>query len=151
MTNYKKNYFLNQPLLLESCLYLLLSAFSFNAVAADNDKPKVTQLIKTTTSWDGKQIVYPVGQPEVTALVVEIAPGKETAWHSHPSPSFAVIMEGTLEVMLKDGRTKRLQAGEPLIEVTNVAHNGRNIGSTPLKIMVFYAGIVGRKLTEEEK
>ncbi|MDO9107187.1 MAG: cupin domain-containing protein [Methylovulum sp.] len=118
--------------------------------AQNQDKPKVTQLVKTTSSWDGKQIVYPVGQPEITGLVVEIAPGKETGWHLHPLPSFAYILEGTLEVMLKDGRIKHLQAGDPLVEVVNTPHNGRNVGTTPLKILVFYAGAVGRKLTFEQ-
>jgi len=118
--------------------------------AADTQKPKVTPLIKTTTSWDGKQIVYPVGQPEITGLLIEIAPGQETGWHLHPSPSFAMILEGELEVGLKDGKIIRLHAGDPLVEVVNTPHNGRNTGTTPLKIMVFYAGIVGRKLTLEE-
>ncbi|MDD5276075.1 MAG: cupin domain-containing protein [Methylovulum sp.] len=121
-----------------------------SALALDIDKPKVTELIKTTTSWDGKQIVYPAGQPEITGLLIEIAPGKQTNWHLHPYPSFAFILEGSLEVTLKDGKVKHLQAGDPLVEVVNTPHNGRNIGGTPLKIMVFYAGIAGKKLTVEE-
>jgi len=131
-------------------LIVLTLWFPLSAAALDSDKPKVTQLLKTTTSWDGKQIVYPVGQPEITGLIVEIAPGKETGWHLHPVPSFAYILEGTLEVMLKDGRMKHLEAGDPLVEVFDTPHNGRNVGTTPLKIMVFYAGIVGRKLTFEQ-
>lgn len=119
--------------------------------AANAPKPKVTQLIKTTTSWDGKQIVYPIGQAEVTGLLIEIAPGQETGWHLHPSPSFAMILEGELEVRLKDGKKIRLHAGDPLVEVVNTPHNGRNTGTTPLKIMVFYAGIVGRKLSFEDQ
>lgn len=142
-----KNYY---PNLITRFLFLLASCLPSGVFADNTEKPKVTQLIKTTTSWDGKQIVYPVGQPEITGLLVEIAPGKETNWHSHPSPSFAVIIEGILEVRLKDGRVKYLNAGDPLVEVVNTPHNGRNIGNTPLKIMVFYAGIVGRKLTVEE-
>lgn len=124
--------------------------FPLSATALNNDRPKVTQLVKTTRSWDGKQIVYPTGQPEITGLMIEIAPGKETGWHLHPSPSFAVVLEGTLEVTLKDGKTKHLEAGDTLVEVVNTPHNGRNTGTTPLKIMVFYAGIVGRKLTFEQ-
>lgn len=120
------------------------------ALAMDIDKPKVSSLVKTTTSWDGKQIVYPVGQAEITGLLIEIAPGKQTNWHLHPYPSFAFILEGALEVTLKDGKVKHLQAGDPLVEVVNTPHNGRNTGTTPLKIMVFYAGIAGKKLTVED-
>ncbi|MDD4907113.1 MAG: cupin domain-containing protein, partial [Methylobacter tundripaludum] len=70
------------------------------AVSALNENTalKVTPLLKTTTSWDGKPIVYPKGQSEVTALIVEIAPEGETGWHEHPVPSLGYIMEGELEL-----------------------------------------------------
>jgi quercetin dioxygenase-like cupin family protein len=111
----------------------------------------VTPLIRTTHSWDGKPIVYPAGQAEITGMSIEIAPGAETGWHRHPVPSFAVILQGTLEVKLKDGRVKRLQAGEALIEVVNTDHIGRNVGDIPVKLVLFYAGVVGQVLTTQEK
>ena len=111
----------------------------------------VTLLLKTTESWDHKPIVYPDGTPEVTGSVVEIAPGGETGWHQHSAPSFAMVLEGTLEVALKNGEVKRLQAGDALAEVVNTLHNGRNVGSTPVKLVVFYVGKVGQTLTVEER
>jgi quercetin dioxygenase-like cupin family protein len=106
---------------------------------------KVTQLLKTTTSWNGAPIKYPQGQAEVTSLLVEIAPGGETSWHEHPVPSFGFLLEGTLEVSLADGRKKLLKPGEALAEVIATAHNGRNVGTTPLKLIVFYAGAVDKQ------
>lgn len=111
----------------------------------------VTPLIRTTHSWDGQPIVYPAGQAEITGMSIEIAPGAETGWHRHPVPSFAVMLQGTLEVKLKDGRVKRLQAGEALIEVVNTDHIGRNVGDIPVKLVLFYAGVVGQALTTQEK
>jgi quercetin dioxygenase-like cupin family protein len=108
---------------------------------------KVTQLLKTTTSWNGVPIEYPQGQAEVTSLMVEIAPGGETNWHEHPVPSFGFLLEGTLEVSLADGKKKLLKAGEALAEVIATAHNGRNVGTTPVKLVVFYAGAVNKQLT----
>lgn len=126
-------------------LFLLLPRI---APAIDNNLAvKVTPLLKTTSSWDGKQIVYPEGQAEITALLVEIAPGGETGWHHHPVPSFAMLLEGTLEVTLKDGRVKRMQPGEALAEVVDTMHVGRTVGATPAKIVVFYTGAVGKALT----
>lgn len=110
---------------------------------------KVTPLLKTTTSWNGQLLAYPAGQAEVTGLLVEIAPGAETGWHEHPVPSFGLLLEGELEVTLKEGRVKRLHAGEALAEVVDTLHNGRNVGSEPVKIMVFYAGAVGQPLTRK--
>ena len=108
---------------------------------------KVTPLVKTTTSWDGNPVVYPRGQAEITGIIIELAVGGETGWHEHPVPSFAVVLEGTLEVTLRDGRKNRLGPGEALVEVVDTAHNGRNVGDRPVKLVVFYAGEAGRGLT----
>ncbi|CAK0768114.1 Cupin domain-containing protein [Gammaproteobacteria bacterium] len=110
---------------------------------------KVIQLLKTTSSWNGKPIVYPEGQAEITGLLVEILPGAETGWHEHAVPSFGMVLEGTLEVTLKSGEVKRLQSGDALAEVVDTLHNGRNVGSQPVKIVVFYAGTVGKPLPQK--
>src|SRR3970040_2281271 len=97
------------------CMMTLLLFIPAAAPAIDdNAAVKVTPLLKTTSSWDGKPIVYPEGQAELTALLVEIAPGGSTGWHQHPVPSFGFLLEGTLEITLMDGRVKRMQAGEAL-------------------------------------
>ena len=83
-------------------------------------------------------------------MVVEIAPGGETGWHYHPINSFGVLLEGELEVTLKNGVTKRLKAGEALAEVTNTLHNGHSVGTVPAKIIVFYVGEVGQALSIKE-
>jgi quercetin dioxygenase-like cupin family protein len=107
----------------------------------------VTPLAKETTSWDGSPILYPKGAAEMTALLVEVAPGGETGWHCHPMPSFAYALEGSLEVTLDDGGRKYLKAGDVLAEVVNRLHNGRNTGSVAAKLVVFYAGTVGTPLS----
>ena len=108
---------------------------------------QVTPLLKTTTSWNGKPLSYPTGTAEVTALLVEIAPGGETGWHKHPVPSFALMLEGTLEVALEDGSVKHLEAGEAVAEVVDTLHNGRNVGKVPVKLVVYYAGVSGQAVT----
>jgi quercetin dioxygenase-like cupin family protein len=108
---------------------------------------KVTPLLKTTQSWNGAPINYPEGQAQISALMIEIAPGGETNWHEHPVPSFGMLLEGSLEISLPDGKKKLMQAGEALAEVIATPHNGRNVGTTPVKLVVFYAGAVDKQLT----
>ncbi|MGZ4976209.1 MAG: cupin domain-containing protein [Methylobacter sp.] len=127
--------------LIALCCPLAASALDENAAI------KVTPLLKTTASWDGKPIVYPKGQGEVTALIVEIAPEAETGWHEHPVPAFGYIMEGELELRLATGKVKILHPGDVISESVGVLHNGRNIGDEPVKILVFYMGEVGSKLS----
>lgn len=108
---------------------------------------KVTSLLASTASWNGAPLAWPAGQAEVTALHIEIAAGAETGWHMHPVPSFAYVLEGELEVRLKDGAVKRFAAGQALAEVVNTMHNGRNVGNGPVKLVVFYVGASGSTLT----
>jgi quercetin dioxygenase-like cupin family protein len=108
---------------------------------------KVTEVMKTTQSWDGKPLAYPSGQAEVTGQVVEFAPGAETVWHQHPVPSFGYIIEGTLEVMLQDGSKRLLHQGDAVAETVNTIHMGRNIGKNPVRLVVFYTGTTGQVLT----
>ena len=129
-----------------TCLAVTLLPFGAQAIEP-SQTVKVTQLLKTTQTWNGAPIKYPEGQAEITSLMIEIAPGGETNWHEHPVPSFGVLLEGTLEVSLTDGRKKLVKPGEALAEVIATAHNGRNVGATPVKLVVFYAGAVDKKLT----
>ncbi len=133
------------------CLLALGMLFQSNALALEpTASVKTTTLLKTTSSWDGTPIAYPAGQAEITGILVEIAPGGETGWHQHPVPSFGMLLEGELDVRLKDGSVKRLKPGDTLAEVVNTLHNGRNVGTTPLKLVVFYAGAVGQPLSVKE-
>ena len=119
-----------------------------NALAIEpSASVKAVVILKTETSWDGNPIKYPAGKPEVTGMVVEIATGGETGWHVHPAPSFGMVLEGELEVVLKNGVLNRLKAGDALAESINTLHNGRNVGVVPVKLVVFYAGVVGQKLS----
>jgi quercetin dioxygenase-like cupin family protein len=119
-----------------------------HAHALDNHGAVTVQpLLQTTSSWDGTPLRWPQGEAELTGLIVTIAPGGETGWHSHPVPSFGLLLEGELEITLRSGAVKRLRAGEALAEVVGVAHNGRVIGDVPARLVVFYAGAKGVPLT----
>ena len=131
-------------------IILMLACISKAHALEESATIKASTILKTETSWDGKPIEYPTGKAEVTGMLVEIAPGGETGWHLHPVPSFGMILEGELEVQLKTGEVKQLKSGEALAEVVSTLHNGRNVGSIPVKLIVFYAGAVGQKLSTKE-
>jgi quercetin dioxygenase-like cupin family protein len=136
--------------LLAAVLCLTLSACA-STPHHTAEKITSTQLLQTTTTWDGKAVTYPTdAKAQITALMIEIPVNAETGWHRHPVPSFAMIVDGTLDVMLKDGSVNHLKAGDPLVEVFDTAHNGRNTGNVPVKIMVFYTGTVNSVLTIKE-
>ena len=105
--------------------------------------PKAVQpLLRTTENSIGQPIAYPrEGAPEVTALLVEMAPGEETGWHQHPVPLLGYILAGELTVYQATGEKRVVRAGEVSLESVDVIHNGVNEGVVPCKIIVFVAGI----------
>ena len=144
MTN-RRRYMKIYALVLTLAVSLVVS---LDASALDvSPAVKVMPLVKSTASWNGAPISYPQGQAEISGMVIELAPGAETGWHAHPVPSFGMVLEGDLEVTLKDGQKKRFGAGQGIVEVVATAHNGRNIGTVPVKLVIFYAGAVGTPLT----
>lgn len=123
--------------LLYGLLLLPVAALALEPATGINSRT----ILKTRTSWDGTPLHYPAGQAEVTGMLVEIAPHAETDWHQHPVPSFGLILQGELDVVLKNGQIKQLKAGDAIAEVVNTLHNGRNNGDIPVKLVVFYTGV----------
>ena len=68
-------------------------------------------------------------------------------WHYHPVINAAVILDGTLELHLRNGTKKRYESGDTLIEVVNTLHSGKAVGSKDVDLIVFYAGEKGQKTT----
>ena len=105
---------------------------------------KVEELVNSTNMWDGNRLPsYPHGRPKVKILQIQIPSGVTVPWHYHPVINAAVILEGTLELKLKDGSQKIYRKGDALIEVVNTIHAGKALGTNDVVLVVFYAGEEG--------
>lgn len=96
-----------------------IAAFCFAVLAIPGAKAQdqavtVTPLLDTTGTWAGQPLAYPAGDAKVSAMLIEIAVGAQTGWHKHAVASFAYLLQGELEVSLRDGRTQRASAGQAL-------------------------------------
>jgi quercetin dioxygenase-like cupin family protein len=110
----------------------------------------VQALLRTTVNSIGQPIAYPrEGAPEVTALLVEMAPGEETGRHQHPVPLLGYILSGELTVYQSTGEKRVIGPGEVSLESVNVIHNGVNEGTVPLKMIVFVVGLKDVPFTVE--
>jgi len=120
------------------------------APAWAGDATNVTSvvLVKADRSWNGRPLPeYPKGQPEITVVRMVIPPGAALPLHRHPVINAAYLARGTLTVRTADNQVLRLKAGEPIVEVVNTWHYGRNEGTEPAEIIVFYAGTPGAPIT----
>ncbi len=105
---------------------------------------EIVTLMEATTSWDGAALPpYPEGDPKITILKITIPPGTELAPHIHPVINSGVLLKGELTVTSEQGKTVSLKAGDALVELVHTVHYGKNEGSVPAEIIVFYAGTEG--------
>ena len=127
------------------CLTLLLSS---TVCVAEENGVEVHVLSKTTSSWDGKQLPSrAIDKPEITVLRITIPPGALLPMHKHPVINAGVLLSGELTVVTEEGKTLHLRAGEAIVEVVDTWHYGKNEGSVPAEIIVFYSGAVGIPIT----
>jgi len=130
------------------CFILLVVS---NIRAEDVKAVKVDTLVKTSSSWDGSVLPnYPVGKPEITILKITIPPGVQLPLHYHPVINTGVLISGELTVTTEDDKTLYLKAGDGIVEVVNKWHYGKNEGSIPTEIIVFYAGTPNIPITIKE-
>jgi quercetin dioxygenase-like cupin family protein len=80
-------------------------------------------------------------------LRIRIPAGAELPLHTHPVINAGVLISGQLTVTTTTGKTLQLNAGDPIIEVVNTWHSGKNPGSEPADIIVFYAGTTDAPIT----
>lgn len=130
-------------ILIPAAMALLLPGAAV-AQAYAGTRVEVTPILQTDTTAAGTPFTYPrTGDAEITALVVEIPAGAETGRHLHPQPTFAYVLEGTLQVETDDGTVRTFQPGDAFVEVVDTWHNGRNSGATLVRALVVFAGARG--------
>jgi quercetin dioxygenase-like cupin family protein len=124
------------------------------AVAQQVDTPPVgpvgftaTTLLQTSTTVTGQPIHFPHGGDQFTAVLGEIAPGGQAGRHMHTVPLLVYILEGSLSIEMEGHETHVVSAGEAFTEVVNTWHNGRNLGSTPARFVIVFAGQDGTPIT----
>ncbi len=96
-------------------------------------------LLASSETILGEPLRYPTGAPaKVVAAVVALAPGQQTGWHTHGVPTFGYILEGELTVDYGNRGVHVYRAGDALLEAVDVAHDGRNTGAGPMRILVVF-------------
>ncbi|MEW9835953.1 cupin domain-containing protein [Mesorhizobium marinum] len=108
----------------------------------------VTPIRSTTVTSTGQPIRLPDNNVEVTASIFEIAPGVTLPVHKHPYARYGYVLAGSLKVTNVDtGQSDVFNTGDFIVEMTDQWHQGSNIGSTPVKLLVIDQIVAGTKAT----
>ena len=130
------------------CVFLSAILVAGCAFAKHTNNVLSVQLTKSTESWNGQPLPeYKAGTPEVTILRITIPPHQVLPMHTHPLINAGVLLKGELTVTTDNGQVLRLKPYDPIVEVVDTWHYGKNEGDEPAEIIVFYAGVRGEPVT----
>ena len=105
-------------------------------------------LLKTVSTWDNEKFgALNIKTPEATVLKITIDPGEALPAHRHDLVNIAYVAKGTLTVIADDGQQITIQQGQVLPELIGKYHYGRNDGTEPVELIVFYLGEQGTPLS----
>lgn len=129
-------------------IFCFVSLFFYGICLAGDDGIEVKVLTKTGLSWDGSPLPeYKNAKPEITILKITIPPATALPMHQHPVINLGFMLKGELTVFTEEGKVLNLKEGDHIVEVVNTWHYGKNEGSSPAVIVVFYIGYEGSPVT----
>ena len=85
---------------------------------------------------------------EAIMAIAEIPPGAASGKHLHHGVEVAYVLEGNLAVDHDGQPVQAVKAGESMSNGNAVAHNARNVGKTPAKILTVYVVEKGKPLAD---
>ena len=131
--------------MIERGILAAIVAAVFAAPLTAQVKFSSTPILQSSVTNAGGPITYPAtDSAEVTALRVDIGQGGETGRHMHLYPAFVYVLEGAVDVEIEGGGSHSYKAGDSFVEAVNAWHNGKNRGSSPVKLLVVFAGVRGK-------
>ncbi|WP_297336493.1 cupin domain-containing protein [Algoriphagus sp.] len=142
----KSSYF---PSILVLLVYVSSSCQPSNKTA--QSEPSSELLMESFTSWNGDSLpAYPSGKPKISIVRVTIPPHSELPRHYHPVINAGILLKGELTVVDTEGNELCMKAGDPIVELVNQIHFGKNEGNEPAEIVVFYAGTKDEEIVVKE-
>ena len=134
---------MNKTIKLAAMLFIMILCTATVSYSAEKEV-----LLKTTSTWDNAQYEkLKIKNPEATVLKIVIGVNEELPMHKHDLVNIAYVKKGTLTVVTDDNKEITLHEGEVLPELVGKYHYGKNTGSEPIELIVFYLGQKGTPLS----
>jgi quercetin dioxygenase-like cupin family protein len=100
------------------------------------------ELTSSTTDdaeWVGQFFAYGgSGADQSTVIYFAMPPGKRLGRHTDTAEETQYVLAGTGELLLDEG-SKPVRAGDVFVLEEGMAHDLRNTGSEPLRIIAFFS------------
>jgi quercetin dioxygenase-like cupin family protein len=116
-------------------------AGSGGAVLAQHPAPN-PGLTRTTLN----QADLSIAGHETVVMRVELAPGAQVGWHTHPGEEISYLDAGEITLLIAGQPARKVSAGQALIVPAGVVHNAKNDGAAPAVIIAVYVVEKGKPL-----
>jgi quercetin dioxygenase-like cupin family protein len=83
---------------------------------------------------------------EAVVARLEVAPGITVGRHTHPGDEMTYVLEGEGELLIEGQPPRKLKAGDAFVIPAGIVHDGRNTGTTPMKLVAAYVVEKGKPL-----
>jgi len=101
-------------------------------------RANVTLVNRASATITGQPLGMPQAPWEAVMSVSDLPPGGALPMHKHPWPRYVYIERGRLSVTYEAaGLTREFAAGEAVVEAIDQWHEGRVVGSEPVRLIVF--------------
>lgn len=109
------------------------------------DKPasELNEILKET-------VAVPQGDSVVRVVRATMEPNTIASWHTHPSPVYVYVEEGTLTMEIEGEEPYQISAGEAVAEPLDVRMRVLNRTEEPAEIVVFQVSPAESEFLEEE-
>ena len=83
---------------------------------------------------------------ETVVMRVQLAPGAQVGWHTHPGEEISYLTEGAVTLMIAGQAPRTMSAGQALVVPAGTVHNARNDGTVPAGLVAVYVVEKGKPL-----
>jgi quercetin dioxygenase-like cupin family protein len=111
-------------------------------VTAQSTGIKRTVLTKADVSIENREAVV---------ARAELDPGATVGKHTHAGDEIGYILEGETELLVDGEAPRKLKAGDAYVIPAGKAHDAKNTGSGPLKLVAAYVVEKGKPLATPAK
>ena len=115
---------------------VVIFAAAVAAAAASQPVPSSPQ--STTVPISTYEVPQDKGQQEVQILKRTFPAGSSSGWHVHPGVETAYLLSGEMLLEMAGQQPMRLRAGDSFTAPRGMAHNGRNFGKVPARMVITY-------------
>jgi quercetin dioxygenase-like cupin family protein len=120
----------------------IMGAWGMGSLEAQQPGFKRTPLQKQELTDHGREAVQ---------VIAEFAPGVAAGKHTHPGEELGYVLEGNLQLEIQGKPPVILKAGDSFFVPAGVVHDGKNVGSGPLKVLATYVVEKGKPVATPVK